>query len=154
MAVAKNVFKVRLIGVRPFWERGWRGAGHSLFWPTVYVYGYVPLNRVWFPGSWGLNRVYNSTIEHLEQGVSLDQGVNFGSVSTSVIAVFLNKLMCPLMSRQQPHKIFFVCDSKINKINIYFPHLYCIYYLKRTYLLKQGIFATVLNRVMKNSLLS
>ena len=45
-----------------------RGGGTPLFG----VYGYVQLNRVWFSGSWVLNRVYNFTIERLEQGVFLD----------------------------------------------------------------------------------
>ena len=35
-----------------------RGGGTPLFC----LYGYVPLNRVWFSGSWVLNRVYNFTI--------------------------------------------------------------------------------------------
>jgi len=30
MAVAKNVFKVRLTGVRPFWECGWPGGGGAV----------------------------------------------------------------------------------------------------------------------------
>ena len=40
--------------------------------PLFGLYGYVPLNRVWFSRSWVLNRVYNFTIERLELGVFLD----------------------------------------------------------------------------------
>ena len=50
---------------------------HGIFFPgegtpLFGLYGYVPLNRVWFSRSWVLNRVYNFTIERLEQGVFLD----------------------------------------------------------------------------------
>ena len=45
------------------WCPRWRG--HSL----IGIYGYVPLNRVWYSGSWVLNRVYGFTIKRLEQGV-------------------------------------------------------------------------------------
>ena len=37
--------------------------GTSLFC----LYGYVQLNRVWFTGSWVLNRSYNFTIKQLER---------------------------------------------------------------------------------------
>ena len=35
--------------------------------PLFGLYGYVPLNRVWFSRSWVLNRVYNFTIKRLER---------------------------------------------------------------------------------------
>ena len=44
------------------------GSGTPLFG----LYGYVPLNRVWFSRFWVLNRVYNFIIERLELGVFLD----------------------------------------------------------------------------------
>ena len=40
--------------------------------PFFGLCGCVPLNRVWFSRSWVLNRVYNFTIERLEQGLFLD----------------------------------------------------------------------------------
>ena len=47
---------------------GGGGGGTPLFG----LYGYVPLNRVWFSESWVVNMVYNFTIKYLEQGVFLD----------------------------------------------------------------------------------
>ena len=50
---------------------------------------------------------------------------------------------------------FRISARPCNILYIFFSILYCIlYYLKRKHFLKQGIWATVLNRVMKNSLLS
>ena len=45
------------------------GREYSLF----ALNGYVPLNTVWFSGSWVLNRVYDFTDKRLEQNVNLDR---------------------------------------------------------------------------------
>ena len=45
------------------WCPRWRG------YSPVGLYGYVPLNRVWYSGSSVLHRVYDFTIKRLEQGV-------------------------------------------------------------------------------------
>ena len=123
--------------------------------PYLAYTGFVSPNRVWFSGSWVLNWVYNLTIERLEQGVFLDlslkKGVNFGSVRSSCVTKFFKIIYSCSVSNLK--KIFLWLQNKLNKY--IFLILYCIlYYLKRKYLLKQGIWATVLNRVMKNSLLS
>ena len=38
------------------------GEGDTFIWPRQVYKMYVPLNRVWFLGSWVLNMVYNFTI--------------------------------------------------------------------------------------------
>ena len=50
-------------------QQGWGGGGST---PLFGLGRYVLLNRVWFSRSWALNRVYNFTSKHLEQGVFLD----------------------------------------------------------------------------------
>ena len=56
------------VHVYPWRQLSRGGGGTTLFG----LYGYVPLNRVWFSTSWVLNRVYNFTIKRLEQDVFLD----------------------------------------------------------------------------------
>ena len=48
------------------------GVGWGVGTPLFGLNGYVPLNRVWFPGSSVLNWVYKFTFYHLKQGVILD----------------------------------------------------------------------------------
>ena len=49
-----------------------RGGGGGGGTPLFGLYGYVPLIRVWFSGSWVLKWVSNLTIKRLEKGVFLD----------------------------------------------------------------------------------
>ena len=74
------------------------GQGHSCIWPIQYMY--VPLNRVWFSGSWVLNRVYNFTSKHLEQGVFLDWK--------------------PFKERGDLRWAAYICNTNIFFLNIYF----------------------------------
>ena len=49
------------------------GGGRRVLPYLAHVYGYVPLNRLWFQGVESFkNRVYNFTIERLERDVFLD----------------------------------------------------------------------------------
>ena len=71
-----NVSFLRVISLNEFWKFLWLGNSAWNFIPgggtPLYVlYGYVPLNRVWFSMFRVLNRVWNFTIERLELGVSL-----------------------------------------------------------------------------------